>query len=81
MTKITKKIVSLIFGAIAFVAFSFGLVFTMPQMKMAKADDVAVEFSVCLAEGENNEKDGYLQIRMDTNGLTWTGAKNNQKVR
>ena len=70
MTKITKKIVSLIFGAIAFVAFSFGLVFTMPQMKMAKADDVAVTFSGAYLEGPKGEIPGYYQLRMDTQGQT-----------
>ncbi|MBQ8405150.1 MAG: hypothetical protein IJX09_00725 [Clostridia bacterium] len=80
MTKITKKIVSLIFGAIAFVAFSFGLVFTMPQMKKAKADDVAVTFSAAYLEGSNGEITGYYQIRMDTQGQTWTNSQNRKTV-
>ena len=74
MTKITKKIVSLIFGAIAFIAFSFGLVFTMPQMKTAKAADTAVTFTAAYLEGNNNELEGYLQIRMDATGVAWASA-------
>lgn len=75
MTKITKKIVSLIFGAIAFVAFSFGLVFTMPQMKKAKADDVAVEFSAAVRCDATHETYGK-SVLFETTGLQWSTYHN-----
>ena len=73
MTKITKKIVTWIFGAIAFVAFSFGLVFAMPQVKTAQAADAAVNFNEYFLEGDTAQ---YMQIRLNTEGETWTVSSN-----
>ena len=79
MTKITKKIITLIFGAIAFVAFSFGLVFTMPQVKTAKAAETAIVFNEALLEGDV-PANGVMQIRLNTEGLTWQGSYNDKLV-
>ena len=81
MTRLSKKIITWFLGAIAFVAISFGVVFTIPQMNVAKAADTAVTFSAAYLEGPNGEKgDKYYQLRMDTQGQTWTQSYNNKKV-
>ena len=77
MTKITKKIVTWIFGAIAFVAFSFGLVFAMPQVKTAQAADTAVNFNEALLEGDVSAA-GVMQIRLNTEGQTWATYHNDK---
>ena len=78
MTKITKRLISFVFGFIAFVAFSIGVVFTAPQLKTAKAADTAISFNVAYLEGDRN--DGYLCVRMDTDGLTWNTYYNDVEV-
>ena len=80
MTRISRKIISWILGAFTVVALAFGVVFTMPEVKTAKAADTAVTISAAYLEGANLEKDGYFQIRLDTQGKTWTNSQNNKTV-
>ena len=79
MTRITKKIITTVFAALAFVAFSFGLVFTMPQVKTAKAAEVAVNFNEALLEGDI-PSDGVMQIRLNTEGQTWATYHNGKTL-
>ena len=77
MTRISKRIISWILGAFAFVALAFGTVFAMPQVNTAKAADTAVNFNVAYLEGDSN---GYAVIRMDTEGQTWATYHNELTV-
>ncbi len=75
MTRISKKIVTWLLGALAFVALSFGIVFTMPQTKVAKAADTAVTFSAA-ALGDAVQDPYGTSIRFDTSGLQWESYHN-----
>lgn len=75
MTRISKKIITWLLGALAFVALSFGIVFTMPQTKVAKAADTAVTFSAA-ALGDAKHDSYGTSIRFDTSGLQWESYHN-----
>ncbi len=70
MTRLSKKIATWLLGALAFVALSFGIVFTMPQTKVAKAADTAITFSAAALGDEAHDTYG-TSIRFDTSGLQW----------
>ena len=80
MTKNLRKVTTWLLGALACIAMLLGIVVSNSQVKMASAADTAVSFSAAYVEGHDNEKDGYLQLRMDTNGQTWTKAQNNKTL-
>ena len=80
MSKNLKRITTWLLSALASVALVLGIIVSTPQVKTAKAADAAVSFNAAYIEGHDNEKDGYLQLRMDTNGQTWTGAQNNKTL-
>ena len=55
MTIISKKVISWILGALAFVSLVFGVIFAMPQATTAKAaNTVVVNFNEYILEGYNN---------------------------
>ncbi|MBO5736169.1 MAG: hypothetical protein J6S04_00015, partial [Clostridia bacterium] len=80
MTKYLRKITTWLLGALASVALVLGIVLSTPQVKMASAADTAVTFGAAYIEGHDNEKAGYLQLRMDTVGETWTNSQNNKTL-
>ena len=80
MSKNLRKITTWLLGALTCIALVLGIVVSRPQVKTAKAADAAVSFNAAYVEGHDVEKDGYLQLRMDTNGETWTNSQNNKTL-
>ena len=64
------------------VFFAFALVLGLTvsaNPKTAKAANVSVNFSEVFIEGDNPNT-GFMQVRMNTNGLTWNGSYNDKLV-
>lgn len=64
------------------VFFAFALVLGLTvsaNTKTAKAANVSVNFSEVFIEGDNPNT-GFMQVRMNTNGLTWNGSYNDKLV-
>ena len=70
MTRISRKILTLILSAIAFLSLTFGIVLTVPHTKTAKAADTAVTFSAAHL-GDASQDPYGTSIRFDTTGLQW----------
>lgn len=80
MSKNLKRITTWLLSALASVALVLGIIVSTPQVKTASAADAAVSFNAAYVEGHDIEKAGYLQLRMDTNGETWTNSQNNKTL-
>ena len=74
MKRISKRIISWILGAFAFVALALGTVFAMPQVETAKAD-TPVTFNAAALGDASHETYG-TSIRFDTAGQTWASYHN-----
>lgn len=70
MTRISKRIIGWVLGALAFVALACGIIMARPQIKTAKAADTAVTFSAATLGDESDATYG-TSIRFDTSGLQW----------
>lgn len=84
MTKTIKKTMQWFLIAIFALSFVLGASLLL-QSKTAKAADMTVTFNAAYLEGTGvsegqGEKVGYLQVRMDTEGQTWTNSYNNKSV-
>ena len=84
MTKTIKKTMQWFLIAIFALSFVLGASLLL-QPKTAKAADMTVTFNAAYLEGtgeseDQGEKVGYLQVRMDTEGQTWTNSYNNKSV-
>ena len=78
MTKTFKKSMQWLFVVVFAIMLVLGAgLLVKPYVASA---DQAVTINVAYIEGEDLEKDGYLQIRMDTAGQTWTNSQNNKQV-
>lgn len=78
MTKTFKKSMQWLFVVVFAIMLVLGAgLLVKPYVASAEQ---AVTINVAYLEGENNEKDGYLQIRMDTVGQTWTNSQNDKRV-
>ena len=73
MTRISKKILTLILSAIAFLSLMFGFIITIPQMKTAKAESVTFNAA---ALGDAQHEVYGTSIRFDTAGQTWASYHN-----
>ena len=78
MTRISRKLISWLLGALACVAIIFGIVIARPQTKTAAAADTAVTFSAAVLDKHIGSGDtaayapcGY-SIRFDTSGAQWS---------
>ena len=74
MTRISKRILTFILSAIAFISLAFGVVLTAPRLKTAKAD-TAVTFESATLDKASDATHG-TSIRFDTSGLQWQGYHN-----
>ena len=74
MTKISKKIITWLLGAVAFVAVALGIVFTRPQTKTVSAD-TAVTFNYAVVD-DGKPEDGYISVMVETDGQTWSTYHN-----
>ena len=74
MTRISKRIIGWLLGAVAIVAIALGIAFTRPQTKTVSAD-TAVTFSTTVCD-DGNADDGVFDFRLNTSGVTWTNSKN-----
>ena len=70
MTRISKKLLSYILGAIACFAVLFGVLFASPETKTADAADTAITFSAA-ALGDASDDTYGTSIRFDTSGATF----------
>lgn len=78
MTKTFKKSMQWLFVVVFAIMLVLGAgLLVKPYVASAEQ---AVTINVAHLEGEDNEKTGYLQIRMDTVGQTWAHSLNNKKV-
>ena len=71
MTRISRKLISWLLGALACVAIIFGIVIARPQTKTAAAADTAVTFSAAALGDEVHDTYG-TSIRFDTSGVQWS---------
>ena len=75
MTKIFKRMLTWMLGAIACVAIVCGVLVARPQVMKANASETTVTFSSAVREGI--EKDPYgVSVRFDTQGEQWTTSFN-----
>lgn len=70
MTRVSKKIIAWLLGAVAVFAIAFGIVIARPQVKTAKAAETAVTFNAAALRDASHETYG-TSIRFDTIGETW----------
>ena len=70
MTKISKRIIGWVLGALACIAVACGIIIARPQAKTAKAEDTAITFSAATLGDASSDTYG-TSIRFDTSGLTW----------
>lgn len=75
MTRISKRILTFILSAIAFISLACGVVFTAPRVKMAKAANTAITFTSATLSDASDATHG-TSIRFDTSGLQWQGYHN-----
>lgn len=75
MTRISKKILSCILGAIACFAVLFGVLFTSPETKTADAADTAITFSAAVL-GDASDATYGTSIRFNTSGAQWATYHN-----
>jgi hypothetical protein len=74
MTRISKRLITWLLTAIAFLAIAVGLVFTRPQVKMASADTVE---AVWKDTGITVQDMGdYKRFLIQTDGLQWSSYNN-----
>ena len=77
MTKISKRIITWLFTAIAFVSIVCGIAFTRPQMKVASADTVETIWKDEGINIQDIQNETYTRLLVKTDGNQWT-AYNNQ---
>ena len=74
MTRISRKMMGWLLGAVAFVTFALGIAFTHPQTKAVSAATASVTWEDSTLNVE--KLDGYQRLRVNTSGLHWTSYNN-----
>ena len=75
MTRISKRMLTYILSAIAFLSLILGVMLSIPQTRTAKAADTAVTFSAAVLDKESHATYG-TSIRFNTSGLQWNTNHN-----